>query len=144
LLLAESASSRGELRSERGCAEALDRVVDPREGVIDGIRSETRTDPGFFLPPHTLEGYMAKKAAKKRKKAKTGNHYFYIKCNRDGLIVGAWSPDEDLLKATVQKKSDIKLKNTADGVAIDKITFQPEDDFGSCVWRKIGSAWKCI
>jgi hypothetical protein len=95
---------------------------------------------------------MAKKAKKKKRARKTRgpsarqNHYFYIKCNKNGLIVGAWSPDEDLC-GTVRDYRDIVLRNNAKGVYIDNIDgirFDKCDEHAPCVWRKVNNQWKCV
>ena len=94
----------------------------------------------------------AKKSAKKaKKKVRTkqkrtlrAGPYFYIKCDLDGVIIGATSPDEDL-DGTIKNPSDFKLKKIGSVVLVDEITFQKDGEFGPCVWKKItGDGWKCI
>jgi hypothetical protein len=94
---------------------------------------------------------MAKKA-KKRKRARKPrttsglNHYWTLKVAYDGLIVGAWSPDQDLC-GTISDKSDIKLKKLGGQIYVhssDGITFNKCDEHGTCVWKKISGQWKCV
>lgn len=93
---------------------------------------------------------MAKKAKAKAKAAKAPlapsgkkGPYFYIRCDIDGVIIGATSPDEDL-DGTIKNPGDFKLKKIGGVVLVDEITFQKEDEFGPCVWKKVGSSWVCV
>lgn len=68
---------------------------------------------------------------------------FTIKCNADGLIVGASGSNGDV-SGFIEKIGDIKLEKTDDGVCVTTIEFQQDEEFGSCTWRQIGGAWRCI
>ena len=84
---------------------------------------------------------MAKKKAAK-KKGGPGYH-FNIRCAKNGLIVGAAGP-AGKVKGFVANKSDIKLKKTPDGVKVVSIKFHTDDEFGSCTWIQVGTAWRCV
>ena len=91
------------------------------------------------------KGKPGKKPAKKSPPQfkPSGAVAFTIQCGAKGVIIGAVGPDGKV-SGFVDKIGDIKLEKTGNGVAVTTIEFQQDEEFGSCTWRLIGGAWRCI
>jgi hypothetical protein len=87
----------------------------------------------------------AKKTAGKivgKKRRPRPARYFMIKCDSNGLIVGAHSSDPNL-RAIVRHRRDIRLRATAEGVVVEAIRFVRRRDSRACVWKKVNGRWTC-